>query len=101
MESKISTAPIGAVLIYIRKAQPRQAPNFGQRKTPATSGRRFSYTKGMGEMFTLKQRGVCLYVIYFTRLTLSRNNCLCNNSQTNSQICHNGNQPEMFLIILE
>jgi hypothetical protein len=29
--------------------------------------RAFRYhTKGMGEMFTLKQRGVCLYVIYFT-----------------------------------
>ena len=26
----------------------------------------FHFTKGMGEMFTFKQRGVCLYVIYFT-----------------------------------
>lgn len=34
---------------------------FHVRKAPF-----LSYTKGMGEMFTLKQRGVCLYVINFT-----------------------------------
>jgi len=33
--------------------------------TPFTEWR-FFFTKGMGEMFTFKQRGVSLYVIYFT-----------------------------------
>ena len=35
------------------------------------STRALIFTKGMGEMFTFKQRGVCLFVIYFTLVTLS------------------------------
>lgn len=40
-----------------------------KRRLPRPEGAFLYYTKGMGEMFTLKQRGVCLYVIYFTRLS--------------------------------
>ncbi|WP_033543282.1 hypothetical protein, partial [Planococcus sp. CAU13] len=51
------SASRGAVLIFFAT----------EKRLPRPAGV-FHYTKGMGEMFTLKQRGVCLYVIYFTTL---------------------------------
>lgn len=45
------------------------------------------FTKGMGEMFTFKQRGVCLFVIYFTSITLARKIAYINALNIFSQSC--------------
>lgn len=43
------------------------------------------FTKGMGEMFTFKQRGVCLLCDLFHVFTLSRNIKGCNETTVVSQ----------------